>query len=357
MDETMLANWDGELTAVRYDEQTGARFVIAVHSTRLGPAAGGTRAMVYPGVGDAVADARRLAEAMTYKMAVTGLPMGGGKSVIALPIPRARLDAKTWQRILEVHAANLRLLRGSYWTGPDVGTNSDDMDTLRRTTEYAFGRSAEAGGPGSSAEATGVGVFAAVEAAARDAGLGELAGRTVLVQGLGAVGAYVAEFAREAGARLLVADVADDRCTSFEARGARRVPVDEVTATECDILVPCATGGVVTSQVAASLPCAAIAGAANNILGDEQAAEVLSQRGITYAPDFVANAGGAIHLIGREVLGWSAHEVHARALEIGQTLEKVFKEARALGVTSDAAARRIAESTLAAAPEKSPTSR
>jgi leucine dehydrogenase len=346
--EMLLAGWNGELTAVRYDEQTGAHFVIALHSTRLGPAAGGTRAMVYTGVGEAVDDARRLAEAMTYKMAAGGLPMGGGKSVIALPAPRARLDAATWRRILQVHAANLQLLRGSYWTGPDVGTDSGDMDTLRLTTEYAFGRSIDAGGPGSSAEETAVGVFAAVQAAARDAGLGELAGQKVLVQGLGAVGARIAEFSRAAGAHLLVADVADDRCAAFSAYGARRVPVDDVTATECDVFVPCATGGVITSQVAATLPCAAIAGAANNILGDEQAAEVLRERNITYAPDFVANAGGAIHLVGREVLGWTSQEVRARALEIGQTVEKIFKEARAQGITSDAAARHIAEATLTA---------
>ena len=341
-EEGVAATWKGELTAIRHDEETGAHYVIAVHSTRLGPAAGGTRAMVYPGAAEVVADARRLAEAMTYKMAVAGLPMGGGKSVIALPAPLARLSAATWKRILEVHAANLRLLHGSYWTGPDVGTDSDDMDTLRNMTEFAFGRSTAAGGPGSSAEETAVGVFAAVEAAAREAGLGDVTGRKVLVQGLGAVGARVAAFVCEAGARLLVADVAPDRCVSFEARGAVRVPVETVTTTECDVLVPCATGRLVTSQVAATLSCAAIAGAANNVLGDEQAADVLRGRGITYAPDFVANAGGAIHLIGREVLGWSAPEVRARSLAIGQTMERIFKEAQARGITPEAAARRMA---------------
>ncbi|WP_236790857.1 Glu/Leu/Phe/Val dehydrogenase dimerization domain-containing protein [Amycolatopsis sp. GM8] len=347
--DIVVEDWAGELTAVRHDEETGAHFVIAVHSTRLGPATGGTRAMVYSDVADAVADARRLAGAMTYKMAVAGLPMGGGKSVIALPAPRAELDSATWRRILQVHAANLRLLKGSYWTGPDIGTNSGDMDILRRSTDYVFGRSIEAGGPGSSAGNTAVGVFAAVQAAAREAGVADLSGRRVLIPGLGAVGAQVAEFAREAGARLLVADISHDRCAPFEAQGAQRVPVDEVTTTECDVLVPCATGGLITTRVAETVPCAAIAGAANNVLAGDEAAEVLRRRGICYAPDFVANAGGAIHLVGREVLRWSAYEVRVRVLEIGETVERIFKSARAQDITTGAAARQIAEANLAAA--------
>lgn len=345
----VVKDWAGELTAVRHDEETGAHFVIAVHSTRLGPATGGTRAMVYPDVADAVADARRLAGAMTYKTALAGLPMGGGKSVIALPAPRAELDSATWRRILDVHAANLQLFNGSFWTGPDVGTESADMDVLRRRTDYVFGRSPEAGGPGSSAENTAVGVFAAVRAAAREAGTAELSGLRVLVSGLGAVGSRVAEFAREAGARLLVADIADDRCAPFAALGAQRVPVAEVTTTECDLLVPCATGGLITQRVAETVPCAAIAGAANNILGDDDAAEVLRRRGICYAPDFVTNAGGVIHLVGREILGWSADEVLARVQEIGQTVEAIFKTAGTQDISTDAAARQLAEANLAAA--------
>ena len=146
--ETVLPSWDGELCSVRFDQETGAWFVIAVHSTRLGPASGGTRAMVYPSVGDAVADATRLAAAMTTKMAVAGLPMGGGKSVIALPAPRAALDGARWRRILQINAANVHKFGGTYTTGPDIGTSSADMDILRETTPFAFGRSAATGGPG-----------------------------------------------------------------------------------------------------------------------------------------------------------------------------------------------------------------
>jgi leucine dehydrogenase len=346
--ETVLPSWDGELCSVRFDEETGAWFVIAVHSTRLGPASGGTRAMVYPNVGDAVADATRLAAAMTTKMAVTGLPMGGGKSVIALPAPRATLDGARWRRILQIHAANLQKLGGTYTTGPDIGTSSADMDVLRETTPFAFGGSTATGGPGSGAPATALGVFTAVRAAVAEAGLGNggVAGLRLLVQGLGAVGARVAELAAEDGAELMVADVDPDRCAAAAAWGARVVSPTEVTRTRCDVLVPCATGGLIDALVARTLPCAVVAGAANNQLADAEAARVLARRGIVYAPDFVANAGGAIHLVGREVLGWTEDEVTRRTLQIGRTLCRVFADARTYGISTEQAARDLAARRL-----------
>jgi leucine dehydrogenase len=347
----MVPSWDGELCTVRFDRETGAWFVIAVHSTRLGPASGGTRAMVYPTVGDAVSDATRLAAAMTTKMAAAGLPMGGGKSVIALPAPRAALDGAHWRRILQVHAANVQELDGTYTTGPDIGTDSADMDVLRETTPFAFGRSTATGGPGSGAPATALGVFTAVRAAVAEAGLGDgnggVAGLRVLVQGLGAVGARVAELAAEAGAELLVADVDPERCTAATARGARIVPPSEVTRTRCDVVVPCATGGLLDAPVARTLPCAVVAGAANNQLADADAALVLARRGIVYAPDFVANAGGAIHLVGREVLGWTEGQVTRRTLQIGRTLQWVFADARTHAITTEQAAHDLAARRLA----------
>jgi len=346
----MVPSWNGELCTVRFDRETGAWFVIAVHSTRLGPASGGTRAMVYPSVGDAVSDATRLAAAMTTKMAAAGLPMGGGKSVIALPAPRAALDGAHWRRILQVHAANVQELGGTYTTGPDIGTDSADMDVLRETTPFAFGRSTATGGPGSGAPATALGVFTAVRAAVAEAGLGDgnggVTGLRVLVQGLGAVGARVAELAAEAGAELLVADVDPERCTAAAARGARIVPPTEVTRTRCDVVVPCATGGLLDAAVARTLPCAVVAGAANNQLADADAALVLARRGIVYAPDFVANAGGAIHLVGREVLGWTDGQVTRRTLQIGRTLQWVFANARTHGITTEQAAHDLAARRL-----------
>lgn len=342
-----LPEWDGELTSVRYDRGTGAWFVIGVHSTRLGPASGGTRAMVYPSPGDAVADACRLAGAMTLKMAVAGLPMGGGKSVIALPAPRAELGEATWRRILEVHAANLELLGGNYTTGPDVGTCSADMDVLAGLTPHVFGRSVAAGGPGSSGPMTALGVFAAIRAGVAEAGFDGVDGLRVLVQGLGAVGADVARLAADAGAKLIVTDVDPARCAAVaDELGAEVVGTGAVTTRECDVLVPCATGGLITAEVAETLPTAVVAGAANNLLADPYAAEVLRRRGIVHAPDFVANAGGAIHLVGRGVLGWSADAVADRTRAIGDTLIGVFADARTHGTTTVTAAQDLAARTL-----------
>ncbi|SNT10717.1 Glu/Leu/Phe/Val dehydrogenase family protein [Rhodococcoides kyotonense] len=335
--------WDGELTVTRFDRETGTWFVIRLDSTRLGPAAGGTRALQYPHMDDAIVDAGRLAGAMTLKMAVSNLPMGGGKSVIALPAPRKDIDAATWRRILKLHAENLNKLHGNYWTGPDVNTNSADMDTLNDTTKFVFGRSAERGGAGSSAFTTALGVFEAIKAATVRRGLGTLAGKKVLVQGLGAVGGSLATLAAEAGAELLVADPDPARLEHAVALGHQVVDLDDVLSTACDIFAPCAMGGVITSTTAAQLQCSVVAGAANNVLADDEAGGILKDRGVLYAPDFVANAGGAIHLVGREVLGWTESEVYKRTLQIGDTLDQVFAIAETEDVTTDVAARTLAD--------------
>ncbi|MEU7816052.1 Glu/Leu/Phe/Val dehydrogenase dimerization domain-containing protein [Pseudonocardia sp. NPDC049154] len=352
LDPHPLPPWPGELTSLRVDEPSGTWSVIAVHSTRRGPAVGGTRAMTYPSLREAVADARRLADAMTAKVAVAGLPMGGGKSVLALPAPRHRLDDATWRRALEAHGRHIELLHGTYWTGPDIGTGSADMDELRQHTTYAFGRAETAGGSGSSAEATAVGVVAAVRAAVREAGRPGLAGLRILVQGLGAVGLRVAELVVAAGARLLVADVDPARVAAAAGlAGAVEVVAPEaVTRTPCDVLVPGAVGGLIDLGVARELPCRIVVGAANNVLADPAAADVLAARGVVVAPDFVANAGGAIHLVGREVLGWSAAQVLARAAAIEDTLAEVFADARARGIGSVRAALDRAERSLATEP-------
>jgi leucine dehydrogenase len=345
--ETVLPSWDGELCSVRFDRETGAWFVIAVHSTRLGPASGGTRAMVYPSVGDAVADATRLAAAMTTKMAVAGLPMGGGKSVIVLPAPRATLGDDRWRRILRIHADNLQKLGGTYTTGPDIGTSSADMDILRETTPFAFGGSAATGGPGSGAPATALGVFTAVRAAVAEAGLGYgVAGLRLLVQGLGAVGGRVAELAAEAGADLLVTDLDPERCAAAAARGARVVPAAEVTRTPCDVLVPCATGGLIDARVARTLPCAVVAGAANNQLADESVADLLARQGVLWAPDFVANAGGIINIsVEFEPGGYDPRLARERVRGVGDTLRSIY-DAAAGGITPLAAAMELARANL-----------
>lgn len=329
--DTVIEEWDGQLTCSRFDADTGAFFTVAVHSRQLGPAAGGTRAMTYAaGPHAAVADATRLAGAMTLKMAMAGLPMGGGKSVIALPKPRHDIPAATWRRILAIHAENLATLAGSYWTGPDVGTSSADMDELHAASGYAFGRSEEAGGPGSSAPETAHGVHVAIRAAAEEAGFDELRGRRILVQGLGAVGYDVAARVASEGAQVVATDVEPALCKRAQTElDAEIIGIDEVLTTPSDIFVPCATGGIIDETTARTLPTRVVAGAANNLLSQESAADILCRRGIVLAPDFVANGGGAIHLVGREVLGWSADEVASHVEAVANTLKQIFEFARA----------------------------
>jgi len=341
--------WDGELTVTRHDQETDTTFVIRIDSTRLGPAAGGTRAAHYPCIGDALADAGRLAGAMTLKMAISNLPMGGGKSVVALPAPRNQIDPLTWARILDIHAENIDKLKGNYWTGPDVNTNSSDMDQLNRTTKFAFGRSVDNGGAGSSAHTTALGVFESMKATAGYHKMGTLEGLTVLVQGLGAVGGTVATLAAEAGARLLVADTDIERVELAQQLGHTAIPSDRVLQTQCDIFAPCAMGGIIDSTIATTLPTYAVVGAANNILADGDAGTILRDRGIVYAPDFVTNAGGALHLVGREVLGWNEDTVLERTRGIGQTLHEVYAVSEDRGITTDTAAKKLAVQRIEAA--------
>jgi leucine dehydrogenase len=346
--EKVVGELDGQLSCSRYDEKSGAFFTIALHSLRLGPAAGGTRAMQYVGHDAAVEDATRLAGAMTLKMAIAGLPMGGGKSVIALPTPRHLLTESQWQRILQIHAENLRTLNGSYWTGPDVGTASADMDALHAAGGYAFGRSEEAGGPGSSAPETAHGVHVAIHASIREAGFDDLRGRRVLIQGLGAVGYDVAARVAAEGAHVIATDVDTTRCERARTElDAEIIATTDVPTTPSDVFVPCATGNVIDDAVADTLPTQVVAGAANNLLVRTTAADTLARRGIVLAPDFVSNGGGAIHLVGREVLGWSAEQVAAQVEGIEGTLKEVFGLARSERMSTDHAARRLAEDRLA----------
>lgn len=286
---------------------------------------------------------------MTLKMAVSDLPMGGGKSVIALPAPRNQIDSATWTRILDIHAENIDKLEGNYWTGPDVNTNSADMNQLSRTTEYVFGRSVDNGGAGSSAHTTALGVFEAMKATAHYYNMGTLEGRTVLVHGLGAVGGTVATLAAEAGARLLVADTDTERLELARQLGHTAIPSEHVLQTQCDVFAPCAMGGIIDLSIAATLPAYAVVGAANNILADDNAGKVLRDRGIAYAPDFVTNAGGALHLVGREVLGWNEETVADRARGISRTLDEVYSVSEEQDITTDAAARTLAVRRIEAA--------
>jgi leucine dehydrogenase len=346
----VLSGWDGENALISYDARTGSHLFIAIHSRRLGPAVGGTRLKTYPAPADALRDATLLARAMTYKMAVAGLPMGGGKSVLAVP---GDLSAADRRHLLERHAYNVETLNGSYSTGPDVGTTSDDMDILNEFTPHAFGRSPARGGSGSSAPDTAVGVFHGIAAAvAHVNGSPALDGVRVLVQGCGAVGEPLVGMLADAGAAVTVSDVVPERVEALVTKyGVESVAPTEI-GLDCDVYSPCALGQVISKDTVPTLRCKIIAGAANNVLVEAEDGERLQAAGILYAPDFVINAGGAVHLIGYEALGWSPERVEAGLRGIGTTLAEIFRDADEHGVSTERAAELLAEARLTAGPQR-----
>jgi leucine dehydrogenase len=347
--ERVIEAWDGEQVLVRFDAPTRSWIFICIHSRRLGPAAGGTRMKVYESTADALRDGTRLAAGMTVKMAVAGFSFGGGKSVIAVP---ALLEGAEREGLFGRYAETVGSLGGNFWTGCDMNTTPGDLDVMAERCPYVFGRSAESGGSGEPGPITARGVFYGTKATVAHAlGSPSLDGRTVLVQGVGSVGARLAALLSEAGAQVLVTDVATDRAAELAERlGARVVPPEQALVTECDVYAPCATGGTLSADAISSLRCRVVAGSANNQLATPADAERLRERGILYAPDFVINAGGVFHNVGVEALGWDEGDVE-RALEgIGDTLARVFERSEAEGISTAQAAEALAESRLENAP-------
>ncbi|HXF71412.1 MAG TPA: Glu/Leu/Phe/Val dehydrogenase dimerization domain-containing protein [Actinomycetota bacterium] len=346
--EELLRGWDGEFVALRHDGPTATWMFVGVHSTALGPAFGGTRMKVYPAPADALWDVLRLAQAMTLKNALAGIPFGGGKAVLAVPeVPRGEPRRELLLRYADLVAS----LGGTYVTAADMNTGAPDMDVIGERTEHVLGRSPARGGSGEPSPATARGVFHGIRAAALHAfGSEDLSGRSVLVQGVGAVGGRLADLLAEAGAKVLVSDLDPERARAAALRvDGVEVAAAEAIGAECDVFSPCATGGVLSAATIPRLRCRVVAGAANNQLLEPADAERLRDAGILYAPDFVVNAGGVLSLAGLEVLGWTEAELEERLRGIGDTLLRVFALAEAEGITTDAAARRLAEDRIAAA--------
>jgi leucine dehydrogenase len=344
--EELLQGWDGEEVVTRYDGPTGTWMFIGVHSTTLGPAMGGTRMKVYPAPHDGLRDALRLSGAMSMKQAVAGLPYGGGKAVLAVPAVPAH-EPEQRRALLRSYADLVESLHGTYVTAADMNTGPADMDMVAERTEHVLGRSPGNGGAGDPGEGTAIGVFHAVRACCRHAfGSDDLSQRTVLVQGAGSVGARLIALLREAGARVLAADVDPARVA---ATGAEPVDAGAAVTTPCDVLAPCATGAVFSEATIPKLACRVVAGAANNQLATPEDAARLSAHGILYAPDYVANAGGVIWLAGYETLGWDDAHMRARLAGIEQTLAGIFASAAEHGITTGEAADRLARERIEAA--------
>lgn len=345
--EDLLKGWDGETAIIRRDPSTDAWIFICIHSTRRGPAGGGTRMKAYASAAEGLQDAMRLSAAMTRKLAVAELPFGGGKCVIVVPkIPAGQTRRELFLRYGEL----IESLGGTYRTSSDMNTGEADMDVIGERTAYVFGRSTAAGGAGNPAGPTALGVFHGIRASLLEAlGSDELKGRTVLVQGAGGVGSQLAGYLAEAGANLMLADVEGTRAEVVASRvGGEVAPVDRILEASVDVYAPCAIGGVLTTRSAAQIRCRIVAGSANNQLAEPEAADVLRARGILYAPDYVINAGGAIALVGREQLGWSEREVEGALARIGETLREIFRRSEERGVSTADAADALADQRITA---------
>ncbi len=343
--QALLETWDGETAVIRRDRETGGWMFVCIHSTRRGPAGGGTRMKVYRSPVDGLEDAMRLSAAMSRKLAVAGLPFGGGKAVLAVPeIPSGKPRRELLLRYGELVAS----LGGTYRTSSDMNTGEADMDVIWERTKYVFGRSVAAGGSGSPALPTALGVFHGIRASvAHLDGSDELKGRRILVQGAGGVGSQLADHLARAGASILVADLDQARAQAVASRvNGDVVPPEEILDAEADVYSPCAVGGILDVDTASRIRCAVVAGSANNQLAQPEAADVLTERGILYAPDYVINAGGAIGVAGTEQLGWSEDEVNAALAGIGETLRDVYRLSDEQGISTAAAAEAIADERL-----------
>ncbi|BBT18662.1 leucine dehydrogenase [Pseudomonas sp. SLBN-26] len=303
------------------DPVTGLRAIIAIHDTRLGPALGGCRYLAYPDDDSALRDAIRLARGMSYKAALAGLPHGGGKAVILRPahVPDRAALFEAFGRMVET-------LGGRYITAVDSGTSSLDMDCVALHTRHVTSTQA-AGDP---SPCTALGVFAGIRASAlARLGSDDLEGLRIAVQGLGNVGYALAEQLAAAGADLLVSDLDPGRVQlAVEQLGAHPVASDALLTTPCDILAPCGLGGVLNAQSAPQLRCAVVAGAANNQLASPDIADLLEARGILYAPDYVINSGGLIHVALRH-RGDDMPAITAHLARIGQRLTDIYAHAQA----------------------------
>ncbi len=338
---------DHEQLAVRRGERSGLYCVIAVHSTVLGPALGGLRIWPYPDQSDALRDAMRLAAGMTLKAAAAGLDLGGGKGVICAPADG--LDGKRRHAALLDFGDLVESLDGRYITAEDVGTSPADLIVVSQRTSHLTGLPAGRGGSGDPSPFTAIGVEAAIRACVAERWrYGGLAGRTVCVIGLGHVGASLARRLADAGCELIVSDIDPAKRGLTDALGATWREPGEAMLTKCDVLVPCALGGAITAGNVNSLRCEVVCGSANNQLADDSLATALAERGILYAPDFIANAGGLMHVF-MELSHYSEERAVVLAEGIQETLGRVFATASRLGVTPLDAAHELAERRLRSA--------
>jgi leucine dehydrogenase len=326
------------------DKDTGLKAIIGIHNTVLGPALGGTRMWKYDNEWEALNDVLRLSRGMTYKSAISGLNLGGGKAVI---IADAKVD-KTPEMIVKF-GEYIHALSGKYITAEDVGTTTADMDLIRDVTPYVTGISESKGGSGNPSPVTAYGVYMGMKAAAKfQFGSEKLDGKKVLVQGIGHVGETLVDYLTKEGALVQITDINENRLLEMETKyGASIYRGADLYAADVDIYAPCALGATINDETIHRIKAKVIAGAANNQLANELIhGQILKDKGIAYAPDFLINAGGIINVYG-EIVGYGKEEAMKRTENIFNTTLEIFSFAQAQGVTTHQAALSIAEKRIA----------
>src|SRR5690606_4340607 len=332
-----------------FDRGSGLRAIIALHDTTLGPALGGCRMWPYATEADAITDVLRLSKGMTFKAAMADLPYGGGKTVI-MGDPRTDKSEALFRAL----GRAVDSLGGRYYTGEDVGTSPQDMDWAGEETPYVLGRT-RGGSSGDPSPVTARGVWFGIRAAVRHKlQRNDLEGVRVAVQGLGHVGYNVARLLAQDGARLIVADLDQARVErAADELGAKVASVEAILSTECDVLAPCALGGVLNDDTIPRLACRIVAGAANNQLLEDRHGTELHRRGILYAPDYVINAGGLINIaLELEPGGYDRARALGRVEAIGTTLAEVFERSAQTGLPPHEVADRVARERIAAGRER-----
>jgi leucine dehydrogenase len=331
-----IAEHNHEQVVFCYDPVSGYKGIIAIHNTSLGPALGGTRFWNYQSDDEALIDVLRLSRGMTYKAAVAGLNLGGGKAVIIG-------DPKTTRRemIFRAHGRFVQSLGGRYYTAEDVGTSVEDMDYVLMETEFVTG---VAGGSGDPSPVTAYGTYRGIKACAKEKfGSDELNGMTIAVQGTGHVGYYLCKYLANEGARLIVTDIDEQRVNRVVGEfGAQAVSPDQIYAVDAQVFAPCALGAVVNDDTIPQFRFEIVAGAANNQLAQERHGDLLHKRSILYAPDYVINAGGLINVYG-ELNDWTPEQARRKAGEIYDTLVQIFELAKDDDIPTYEAADRVAE--------------
>ncbi|HZS19926.1 MAG TPA: Glu/Leu/Phe/Val dehydrogenase dimerization domain-containing protein [Pseudonocardiaceae bacterium] len=337
----VFGSGDHEQVVFCHDKPSGLRAIIAIHSTALGPALGGTRFHPYPSENDALVDVMHLATAMSYKNALAGLDHGGGKAVILGDPTRDKTEA-----LLRAYGRFVQSLGGRYFTACDVGTYVRDMDIVARESRFVTGRSVSSGGAGDSSILTAFGVFQGMCAAAEHVwGMPTLAGRRVGISGVGKVGTLLVDHLLADGAQVIVADISDhaiERVTAAHPDVAVAPDTAALVREPIDVYAPCALGSALDDPTVAALRAKIVCGGANNQLEHPGVEKLLDERGILYAPDYVVNAGGVVQ-VADEIGGFDFQRAKARVAKIFDTTREIFKLAERDGVPPAVAADHLAE--------------